>query len=232
MTLDEISRAIEETYGITRSDVIAGKLKQSDLANMVKTVIQNGNGGILFFPDALTDSQNRRNRKADQNKSVKKIIQAAKDQNLSLYKFRQFIPSTEKDSVYSPRTIEKAKTIDKKLFGRIPRLMRVEKAGGRNGDFHLQGLVALREGEYPEGNYQRLHYSDVEKGTKEWIGYLSKPADGRLERDMKTNKLANLPDGTGSFGLALLGLTEWYTQSLKNRRNGVKKNPRTMWFVQ
>lgn len=224
MTLDRITKGLEDSYGFTVSNILAGKLKTSDLGNALKTVITNENpDGLFYLPDPLYDSTTKRYRKANSRKSANTLVNISLERGLTIYKYRSFIQSTAKDHVYYRSTIGKAKRVEEKLLKDAPRIGKIEKAGGRNGKLHVQGLAALPSGFYDSENFEILDYRDLREGVTQYLAYLSKPADANLERDPIT-KQAFQP-----FELVLKGLSEWFIASHRNRRNGYSRNPRTTW---
>ena len=224
MTLDRITKGLKDSYGFVVGDILAGKVKISDVGNAIKTVIENDSlDGKFYFPDPLYDSMIKRYRKAESRKSVSILAKLSLDNNLTLYKYRSFIKSNTRDNVYSRLTIVKAKKAEMELLKDAPRIGKLEKSGGRNGKLHIQGIVALPFGSYDSSCFEALEFTSLEEGITQYLAYLSKPADANLERDPITKKTIQ------PFELALKGLAEWFIASHRNRRNGLKRNPRTTW---
>lgn len=224
MTLDRITKGLRDSYGFFVPDILTGKIKISDVGNAIKTVIENDNPeGRFYFPDPLYDSMVKRYRKAESRKSVSILTKISIENDLSLYKYRSFIDTIARDSVYFRSTIEKAKRAEERLLINAPRIGKLEKSGGRNGRLHIQGIAALPPGPYDPNCFEALEFVDRQEGITQYLAYLSKPADANLERDPITKKTVQ------PFELALKGLAEWFVASHRNRRNGLKRNPRTTW---
>ena len=218
------------TYNISDSDVVSEKISKSDLAGMLKTIIENSNEDKRFYlPSSLYHNTKACAVKANNRKTIYKMAEHALLYNYTIYKFRKFVKERTSDSVYSARTIRKAKTTERSLFSSLNlsdcwRICKIEKAGGRNGSIHIQGLCAIPKGNYDSQTFQELEYAHIEVGLKQFIAYLGKPPDQNLERD-ESGRLIN------PFELALIGFAEWYIWSLKNRKNGLSMNPRTSWIT-
>jgi hypothetical protein len=224
MNFKELSERFFDYWDLDNTEKLSDLYTLENIGDMLKDVIRS-EYGFFRFPDTLYDSWKKRQQKSQSRKTVKYLIEIARHNGLVLYKYRFYLEGvTPNDSVYSKRTIEKAKRQEARIFGNAPRRGRLERAGGNDGRLHIQGIVALPEGEYPPNNYKLLHYHEnIEKSARIWDSYLSKPNDCRLQRDTKTKKLK------GSFSLALMALAEWFLWKLKNLKNGKRCNPTANW---
>jgi hypothetical protein len=226
MNFKQLSEKFFDYWNLDKSEKVSDLYTLENIGDMLKVVIED-EYKFFRFPDVLWDSGKNRWRKSEHKITIKYLIETARRNGLVLYIYRLYLKNVnQNDSVYSQRTINKAKSQETRILGTAPRQGRLERAGGKNGRFHIQGIVALPEGEYPEGNYRILHYQeDIEKAVRMWAAYLSKPNDCRLQRDTKTKKLK------GTFDLALLALAEWFIWKLKNLKNGRRCNPSANWRV-
>lgn len=227
----DISRALWRDFGVSDKKILSGKIEKADLAEMLESVrrkhvlekYEGRHGDRFFFPDVLYDSSWKRSARAQESKNVVKLVNLAEDNGLKLYMYRQFMPYDTNNSLYRPNTIEKAKAQEGVLLGVFPRIGKIERASGRNGRFHIQGLAALPYGQdFPPDNFDALDYSDVRVGARQFAAYLCKPADQNVERGAD-GKLLN------PLELALGAVADWYVGSVENRVARRKRNPRTLW---
>lgn len=227
----DISRALWRDFGVSDEKILSGKIEKADLAGMLESVRRNHvlekyegrHGDRFFFPDVLYDSSWKRNARAQKSRNLVKLVDLAENHGLVLHKYRQFMPYDTLNSLYSPTTIETAKAQESVLLGNFPRIGKIERTYGKNGLFHIQGLVALPDGQvHPPDNFQPLDYSEVGAGARQFAAYLSKPADQNVERR---------PDGRllHPLELALGSVADWYVGSVENRSVGRSRNPRTRW---
>lgn len=227
----DISRALWGDFRVSDKKILSGKIGKTDLAEMLETVkrkhvlekYEGRHGDRFFFPDVLYDSSWKRSARAKESKNLAKLVGLAENHGLVLYKYRQFMPEDTENSLYRPTTINKAKGQEVALLGNFPRIGKVERTFGRNGLFHIQGLVALPYGqEFPPDNFEALSYSDAEMGARQFAAYLSKPADQNVERGADGKLLHPLE-------LALSAVVDWYVGGVENRSQRRKRNPRTLW---
>jgi hypothetical protein len=224
MSFKELSERFFDYWDLDKTEKLSDLYTLENIGDMLKDVIKS-EYGFFRFPDGLYDSWKKRQQKSQGRKTIKYLIEIARHNGLILYKYRFYLENvTPNDSVYSKRTINKAKAQEARILGDAPRRGRLERAGGNDGRLHIQGIVALPEGEYPSNNYKLLHYGeDIEKSARIWDAYLSKPNDCRLQRDTKTKKLK------GSFSLALIAMAEWFLWKLKRSKSKKGNNPSANW---
>jgi hypothetical protein len=228
MNADQISKELLNRYGITDEEIINEEIEIEELSAHMEAILDSDRK-ILWMPDILHDSSRKRWRKAQSKRTLRSFARKCQKFGLTVYVYViELENETEEDSLYSEDTLKKARRQTDELFGNIPSQLRLERQGGRNGKLHIQGMVALLEGNYPPKHFLPLEIEGgIEKSVIRYGSYLSKPNEGRVLRDMsKKGHPFCCP-----LEIRLLGVIEWYTMTLKNRKNGIKTNPHTAWRV-
>lgn len=224
--MDNITKRIAEMYGASKSDFTTGRIEESEQKEMLCGALKSIGSGRILLPNSLYDGMAKKYRRAVTKKSLARIESLADERGEVLYKYLIPIDNyTLEDNVWSKRTIGKSRTAEKNFFKEIgfplnPRLPKLERAAQEKGGFHIQGIVSLPLSSYPSGNFERIN-----GGVFEWGVYLAKVSEQSLERDKNNNLYYK------NFPLVLSSVQVWYVQTLRNKNNGINRNPPTAWRV-